>query len=115
MYQHHLSRANSLARHQRRAIGQGGNGARAKLRVGLGQNLLRDGDIRRYGQAMKRAFLSKVSQGLRLAPAHGPAHRPTTFAQAHRHQRVLLAARQITGRQTRPGKAQQQPAPIQPI
>ena len=64
---------------------------------------------------MERAFLGKVSQGLRLAPTHGAAHRPPTFAQAHRHQRVLFAARQIAGRQTRPGKAQQQPAAIQPI
>ena len=115
MKQHHLPRAFEPAGDQRRAVGQRGDHALGKLRVGLSHHLGRDTHVLGDGQAEKRRVLGKGAQRLGLAPAHGAAHRAPAGTQAHRHQRVFLIARHIAGRQARAGETHQQPPLAHPF
>jgi hypothetical protein len=110
MEQHHLPLPHRLARDQRRAIGQRGNGAVGQVGVGLGQHLrvtVTSGGTGRpkKGELSAKGASAFGSPQLIAPPTVRPPSRRRTGISG-----VFLGTADIAGRQARPGKAQQKPA-----
>ena len=115
MEQHDLPLSDAFAGHQRRAVGELRDHPRGQRRVGLRHDLRGHGHVVGNRQAEERAVLGEGGERFRLAPAHGAADAAPTGAQAHRHQRVFLAAADIACGKARTGKAQQRAARLEPF
>ena len=113
MEQHHLPLAQLIAGHQRRAVGQRGNGALRQIGVGLGHDLAGDADIAGHRQAKERAVAGEGAERFGLPPGHGPADGAPARAQAHGHQRV--GAFEICGGRAGARETDQQAALVDPI
>ena len=121
MKQHHPARAAFGGGDERRAIFERGPGLFGKLRPQPGENLARNGDLARSGQAKERAFAAKVADRLRRAPCHGAAYDAPTAAQGDRQKRVFILHRRGGGgeigapRQPWPGETHQKAAAFHPF
>jgi hypothetical protein len=108
MKQGHDTLAAMLAGDQRRSIFQRGPAFRRQHRIRFGEHLPVDGDVLRYRQAGERSVGGEGCEVLRLFPGQAAAEAAAAAAQFYRNQIVIGL------RQTRPGKAHQHPALLDP-
>ena len=112
MEQHQLPLPHPRLRDQRRVVTERGDDPFAEIGRGLRHQLRAHRHVVGGGQPGENAVAVEIAQGTRIAPAERAADIAPALTQPHRQQRLVRQC--VIGAHARPGKADQQPAILDP-